>query len=270
MPGFGDVVSLDGVLTAPSVGEAPLHVPKDWETWDSLFQEVRDGINIIAGAADRIPGVDLPRLPEGSLARLVVSPLTGNWDVIRSRGEACRTVGSGLDAMARNLGAVPLDLAPHWSGLTFVSFLGHHAAYAVALEAASRVVAQGTVVFEAMALVSQQLGEAAVRLLTRLGRLLVRVVRKLARRLAPWLGWVSTAKDLLTDGLGPILDIVEDIIELVDLVNGLLDLVATARAWVEDQVARLRVLLEVRHVTDLLPTIGQAVLGREVLPGGGW
>ena len=84
------------VLRPPPVCSATLVVPQDWIVWDALFTRARDGINLLAGIADRVPGADVPRLPEGSLADLVVKPLCGDWDRIRANGEACRTLGHGL------------------------------------------------------------------------------------------------------------------------------------------------------------------------------
>ena len=261
MSRFGDAVDLDAVLAPPPVGEASLQVPKDWETWDSLYVEIRDGLDVLRSVAELLPGVNLPELPGGSLADLVVTPFSGDWNRVRAHGDACVTLGRGMDGLGRNLAAIPLDLAPHWVGATTVSFAGHHAGYALAAAAAGRVVAQGIWVFEGIARVSQRVGEAAIRLLTRLGQLLVKVVRQLRRRVLPLVGWLATARDLIVDGLGPVLDLVRDVIEVAECIRDLVALAEEVRAWVEVQVERLRVLTQLRSVLDLLPTLGQAVLG---------
>ena len=267
MSRFGDAVDLGQVLVPPPVGEASLQVPKDWETWDALYVEIRDGLDVLRSVAELIPGVDLPELPGGSLADLVVTPFSGDWNRVRAHGDACVTLGRGMDGLGRNLAAIPLDLAPHWAGATTLAFAGHHAGYGLAAAAAGRVVAQGTWVFEGIARVSQRVGEAAIRLLTRLGQLLIKAVRQLRRRVLPLVGWLTTVRDLVVDGLGPVLDLVRDVVEIVESVRDLVALAEEVRAWVEVQVERLRVFTQLRSVLDLLPTLGQAVLGGTSSPG---
>jgi len=114
--GFADVIDVTAMLTPPEVMHAALVMPHDWLVWDTLFQRVRDGINLLLGIADHLPGVAVPRLPDGSLADLIVKPLCGDWDRIRSNGDACRILARGMDGLAQNLAAVPISLAPHWTG----------------------------------------------------------------------------------------------------------------------------------------------------------
>lgn len=258
MSAFGDVVDVRDVLRPPSVGSASLVLPRDWIVWDTLFMRARDGIDLLGTIADRVAGVDVPRLPEGSLADLIVKPLCGDWDRIRANGEACRTLGRGLNGLARNLVVLPLDLTPYWSGHTMVRFAAHHVPYAIAVEAVSEVVSRGQVVFDRISEVSQRVGEAAIRLLTRLGQLLVRVARKVARRLAPYVGWVATVKDVLSDGLGPILDIVADLRETVALVHALFALISRVTDWLEVARSDLMVFALLPAALDGLPVLGSS------------
>jgi hypothetical protein len=257
--GFGDVVDVREILQPPVVSAAELVLPRDWVVWDTLFMRARDGIALLMSVADRLPGVDIPRMPEGSLADIVVKPLCGDWDRIRANGEACRILGRGVEGMAVNLLTVPLALAPHWSGHTATSFAAHHAEYAVAAEGVAGVVARGRVVFDAIGEMSTRVGETVIRLLTRLGLLLARVARKVARRLAPYVGWLATVKDFVVDGLGPILDIVADIRETVDLVHALLDLAQKVRSWLADARHDLGVFSSLPAMLDGLPTVGAGV-----------
>lgn len=251
-------VDLREILVAPEVGSADLVVPQDWAVWDALFMKVRDGIAMLLSVADHLPGVSVPRLPEGSLADIVVKPLCGDWDRIRANGAACRILGSGMEGLAANLVAVPLQVGHHWSGHGALSFAAHHAAYAVAAEGLAQIVRRGHLVFEAIGAMSQRVGEVAIRLLTRLGILLARVVRKIARRLAPYIGWLATAKEVLVDGLGPILDLVADIRETVDLVHSLVDLVHQVRAWLTQGREDLRILASLPSMVADLPHVGRA------------
>ncbi len=255
MTGFGDLIDLREVLQPPAVGSATLVVPKDWAVWDALFIKVRDGINVLLGVADQVPGLVVPRLPEGNLAHLVIKPLCGDWDRIRANGEACRTLAKGMEGLAGNLLVLPLQLSTHWSGHTAISFAAHHAGYALAVEGVARLVSRGQLVFEAVGQMSQRVGETAIRLLTRLGLLLARVVRKIATRLAPYVGWLATAKELLVDGVKPILDIVADLRETVDLVHSLLDLVHHVRAWLAEARQDLSIFASLPAMLDALPSL---------------
>lgn len=258
MSAFGDVVDVRDVLRPPQVGSAALLLPHDWIVWDALFVKARDGINLLAGIADRVPGVDVPRLPEGSLADLIVKPFCGDWDRIRANGEACRVLGRGMSGLARNLLVLPLDLTPYWSGQTMVRFAAHHLSYALAIEFAGDVVARGQIAFDSVSEVSQRVGETAIRLLTRLGQLLIRVARKVARRLAPYVGWLATVKDVLVDGIGPILDVVADLRETVALVQALLALLHRVTSWLEEARADLMVFASLPAILDGLPSVGSS------------
>jgi hypothetical protein len=258
MTHFRDAVDLREILKPPAVGRATLMVPRDWAVWDELFMRVRDGINMLLGLADHVPGLDVPRLPDGSLADIVVKPLCGDWDRIRANGEACHILGRGMEGFAGNLLVLPVQLAPHWSGQTAVSFAAHHSGYALAVEAIARLVSRGHLVFEAVGQMSQRVGETAIRLLTRLGLLLARVVRKIATRLAPYVGWLATAKELLVDGVQPILDIVADIRETVELVHCLMDLVHQVRAWLTEAREDLSIFASLPALLDGLPRVGRS------------
>ncbi|MGL5824366.1 MAG: hypothetical protein ACRCYU_05945 [Nocardioides sp.] len=258
MSPVGDLVDIQEILRPPSVAAAELVLPHDWVLWDTLFMRMRDGIALLMSIADRLPGVDLPRLPGGSLTDIVVKPLCGDWDRIRANGEACRTLGRGMDGLTANLVALPIELESRWSGAAATGFAVHHAEYAVAVAAVARVVEQGRLVFDGIGELSRRVGEAAIGLLTRLGLLLARVARKVASRLAPYVGWLATVKDVLVDGVGPIVDIVADIREAVDLVHALLDLVQRIRGWLIAARADLSVFTTLPTMLAGLPSVVSA------------
>ena len=91
---------------------------------------------------------------------------------------------------------------------------------------------------------SLRLGERVIELLTRLGRVLIRLARKVGQRLAPYVGWALSVKEVLVDGLGPILDIIEDLREVVGLVQDLIELVALIQEWLAEIKTGLHTLLE--------------------------
>ncbi|MFZ2501042.1 MAG: hypothetical protein WAW88_00020 [Nocardioides sp.] len=252
---FVDVVDVERLLVAPGEVRLLPRVPADWAEWDFLFQRARDGINLLLGVADHLPGVDIPRLPPGSLADLVVKPFCGDWDAISQHAEASRQWGKGLAAVGANLAVVPLELGVQWRGATPQGFTQHHLGYARTLAEAGAVVATGGLAFTALGRMSLRVGERAIVLLTRLGRLLVRLASKIGKRLAPYVGWLATAVDVLADGVGPILDILHDLEEAIALVKVLQTLRREFDAFLHDIKVELAQLAELGDQLRRLPEL---------------
>ena len=125
------------------------------------------------------------------------------------------------------------------------------------MEGLAQIIDRGKLVFVGIGHLSQRVGEVAIRLLTRLGQLLVRVARKVATRLAPYVGWLTSVKDVLVDGIGPIVDIVEDIRETVELVHALFALVHDIQAWLRAAREELAILATLPSMLDHLPVMGE-------------
>lgn len=244
MSPFVELVDVAGLLVPPEVGSMTPQVPKEWEAWDHLYEVARDGANLLLSVVDKLPGIDVPRLPEGTLADLVVKPLSGDWDRIAAHGDAAASWARGMRGVGANLAVVPAGLGPLWEGEAAAAFTWRHEGLAAATALAGELSRAAQLLFEQLGRMSLRLGERVIVLLTRLGRVLIRLAKKVGQRLAPYVGWVLTAKDVLTDGLGPILDIIEDLCEVVDLVRDLIDLVALIHEWVGEIKAGLHTLLE--------------------------
>lgn len=261
MPRFKDAVALGDVLTAPEVESAELTLPSQWQAWDALFQKIRDGINDFLSAADKVPGINPPRLPDGSLEELVIKPFCGDWDRIRANGVACASYGEGISGLGQNLATIPADMEPYWSGSARTAFAAHHVSYGVALDGVGGVVAQGQRLFEGMASVSQGLAQRAIAAITRLGQLLARVSSGLAKRMGGWLAWINTLKDIVTDGLDSVRDLYDGIIEIVGIVGDLIELKSTVQNYVGQQVAKFRRFTDLEAIMERIPTIGTATVG---------
>lgn len=244
MSAFVELVDVPALLVPPEVGASVPRVPKEWDSWNHLYEVARDGANLLLSVIDKLPGVDVPRLPEGTLADLVVKPLSGDWDRIAAHGDAAARWARGMRGVAANLAVVPAGLGSRWEGEAAAAFAGRHLCFAAALGLAGELSHGAQFLFEGLGRMSLRLGERVIVLLTRLGRLLIRLARKVGQRLAPYVGWVLTLKDVLADGLGPILDIIDDLREVVGLVRDLIDLVALVHDWLAEVKAGLHTLLD--------------------------
>lgn len=253
---FTDVVDVKGMLKAPEKPDTKLDLPADWKKWDTAFQEVRDAINKFLDVVDKVPGIDISmRLPGGSLVDIVVKPFTGDWDRIYMNGAACKTWGEAVGGMGKNVGQVPIDMALHWSGKGAVSFTAHAGVYAVVISAVGALLQYGEKIFQAIGKMSQRLGEAVVKVLTRLGKLLIRVLGQIAKRLSGWWAWVTTAAEVVMNGLDVVRDIYNDVVEIIELVKRLFDLKSKVEAWVSDQVAKLKAFQELPIISGELPNV---------------
>ncbi len=248
MTGFLDLVDVGSFLVPPEVGSATPRVPREWDQWDHLYEVARDGANLLLSMVDKLPGVDVPRLPEGTLADLVVKPLCGDWDRIAAHGDAAASWARAMRGVALNTSVVPLALGERWDGRAALACTLRHESYAVALAAAAELSRGADLLFGQLGKMSLRIGERVIELMTRLGRLLIRLGRKIAKRLAPYVGWALTAVDFVKDGLGPILDIIDDLREAVSLVQDLLALVDLMRDWIDDIKAGLEALTDFAHI----------------------
>lgn len=249
-----------GLLVVPDPGASSLDVPADWRTWDHYFQLVRDAINIFASVADKVPHVELGRLPGGSLADLVIKPFCGDWDRIRANGTAGVAAADAMAGAAGNVAVTPLLLLGGWEGRAALAASVHVEGYALVTRGLAEVVRTARAGFAGLGRMSQEFGEAAIRIIVPLGKLLVRVARKIVSRLGGWVGWVRTATEVIANGLEEVRDIVEDIRRVIQLVRDLIELKHLVVEWVAEVRAQLAVLLELPEVVSGLPRLAGRVV----------
>jgi len=233
-----------------------LVVPADWRTWDWYFERARDAVNDFLSLVDKLPSVDVGRLPEGSLADLVVKPFCGDWDRIARQADACVIAADAMDGLALNVALVPLDLGRDWWGEASVAAVAHVDCYAVATRGMAEVVASGREAFVAASWMSRRVGETAIRLLVAVGRLLVRLAAKLASRFGGWVAWARAAAEILEEGLGPVRDIYDDVRRLVRLVDDLVALRDLVTEWVAEARSALGVMRGLPDLVERLPRLG--------------
>ncbi len=260
MPNFAMVVDVAATLKPPEQIDTKVNVPSDWKTWDNLFQTIRDTINEFIEVANLVPGIDLEQLPGGSLNDLVIKPFTGDWDRIRMNGEACKILKEGVRGLSKNTLAIPIDMERHWSGKAAFAFSGVAIAFGVIMDRVANVLAKGQLVYEKIGEVSRKIGQTAIKVIVALGKLLGRLVGKIAQRFASWIGWVKTTAEVIAHGLEPVMDIYNGVKRVVDLVQHILELKTRVEEYVDRMTKALEVFENIPNVVDELPTLGQIVL----------
>lgn len=230
-------------LPVPALGAEVLRHDAEFRALDAAFGQVRDVVNLGVDALCAI-GVDLPRLPEGSLEELLVLPLTGDHRRIRQNAEAVRHVADALAAYARSTAGLALAVDPRWSGDAAASYLvrvGRHAAVAQGCAEVVRVAAPA---FEEVAEASERVAVEVEELVVELVEKGRRLATRLLARVSGPLGWGVLATDVALHGLDAVTDLVDDVRRLVTIIERLIALQGEVEAWVEDQRARLESLHE--------------------------
>jgi len=253
---FVDAVDVKAMLKAPDQRNAEIKRPAEWAEWNEAFKKIRDTINKFLDVVDKVPGIDITmRLPGGDLEDLVVKPFTGDWNRIRMNGDACKVWGQSVQGLSQNVAKLPKDMALHWYGKTALAFDAHHVAYAVVMKGIGMILEKGELLFSKMGDMSQKLGEVAIRVLTKLGKILLRVIGRILEKFAGWWAAIKTAAEVVVNGLQPVIDIYNDIVKIIDLVGKLFELKDKVVAWVEDKVAKLKLFSELPHMIENLPNL---------------
>ncbi|MBF4161562.1 hypothetical protein [Nocardioides acrostichi] len=235
------LVDLD--LAPPVDGEATLTHDATFESWDFAFSLARDTINVAIHGLNGL-GAGLPTLPEGSLEDLVVAPLTGDYGAIRGNGLALHEVDDALGVIGLNTASVARSVASEWHGLAGAACSARLAGASAGVAAVGELLGHGSVLFDGMARVSEQLGVRVEKLVVQVGTALARLVRKVATRFAGPAAWAALGLEIAQKGWGVVQDVIDDVEMVYDGIMNFLDLKADAIAWAEDCEHRLGVLAE--------------------------
>jgi len=234
----------DLALVEPTLGEKALHHNADFVAWDDTFDVVRDTVNFGIRQLNHV-GAGLPLLPEESLEELLVQPLSGDCAQIRQNADAARIAARAFGQWSRHVGLLGVQVAPVWGGEAGTAFVGAVGGYAVAAGGADLLLAGGAAALELLATFSERIAITVERALVRLGQVLRRLAERVAEKLAGLAGMAKLVWDVVSDGLGALTDIIDDIRLVLDLVDELRSLFDEVRTFVSDVEDRLRPLLGV-------------------------
>lgn len=235
-------------LVEPALGEEMLHHDADFVAWDDTFDAVRDTVNFGIRQLNHV-GAGLPLLPEESLEELLVQPLAGDCTQIRQNADAARIAARAVGQWSRHLGLLGVKVAPVWGGEAGAALVGSVGGYAIAAGGVDLVLAEGAAALELLATFSERIAITVERALVRLGQVLRRLAVRVAEKLSGVAGVAKLLVDVVSDGLGALTDIIDDIRLVLELVEELRSLFDEVRTFVSDVEGRLRPLL---GVPDLL------------------
>lgn len=234
----------DLALVEPALGEETLHHDADFVAWDDAFDAVRDTVNFGIRQLNHV-GAGLPLLPEESLEELLVQPLAGDCAQIRQNADAARIAARAFGHWSGQVGLLSVQVAPIWGGEAGVALAGSVGGYAIAAGGADLLLAGGAAALELLATFSERIAVTVERALVRLGQVLRRLAVRVAEKLAGLAGAVKLLVDVVSDGLGALTDIIDDIRLVLDLVEEVRSLFDEVRTFVSDIEGRLRPLLGV-------------------------
>jgi hypothetical protein len=243
--GLLDATPLD--LAPPELGGAVLRHDAEFVALDQTLCGIRDTVNLGIGALNEA-GLGIPRLPEGSLAELLVLPLTGDHRRIRQNAAATGQLRDALATYADNAHLLSLAVGPQWGGRAAASFLLRVNGHALTARGLGMLVARAAPVFEEVALYSERLGIEVEELVMELVERGQRLVRKLLARVAGPVGWAAFAAELALKGFDAVTDIIEDIERILWIIDRLTAMKGEVEAWVEEQRERLAMLLELAEL----------------------
>ena len=240
-------------LTPPGLGAARLHHVEEFEEFDGLFDAVRDTINVGILELNKLPGCELPTLPEESLEELLVLPFSGDYRRIRQSAQACEALGWAFHDWAGNVRRSSLAVHPVWQGVAAAACARRLTAWSATAEAAGAVVAGGAVVFAGLADFCELTAVEVERLLVELAHALERLAARVATKLAGVGGVVSMAIDVARHGFDVVTGLIHDVERVLDLIGRVRGLVDQVREFVDRTSASLRDFERLRDlVRDVL------------------
>lgn len=234
----------DLALVVPALGEEALHHDADFVAWDDTFDAVRDTVNFGIRQLNHV-GAGLPLLPEESLEELLVQPLAGDCAQIRQNADAARIAARAFGHWSRQVGLLGVQVAPVWGGEAGTALVGSVGGYAIAVGGADLLLAGGAAALELLATFSERIALTVERALVRLGQVLRRLAVRVAEKLSGLAGMAKLLVDVVSDRLGALTDIIDDLRLVIDLVEEVRSLFDEVRTFVSDIEGRLRPLLGV-------------------------
>lgn len=233
-------------LPTPDGGGQTMRHDAEFERIDGVLCEIRDTVNRGIGILEQV-GINIRRLPEGSLEELLVRPLTGDYVAIRQNAAAAHVFRDGLSVYGGNVVRLSLAVNPMWGGQAAGSFLVRLGGQAAVARSLGEIVARGSFVFDELADFSERITirveDLVAELMERGGRVLEKLV---TRVFGP--GVARLVVDVALNGFDIFTDIIEDIERILAIIDDLMSMRDEVSAWVAEQRERLDLLMELRDV----------------------
>ncbi|GAB4066960.1 hypothetical protein GCM10028777_21530 [Angustibacter speluncae] len=252
--------------------EAPteeLELPDNLDTVDDVIDVARDCYEKLQGLASKV-GLSFPGdFPEGGIAEWFIEPVTGDFNRIAAGGLAAGVAGDALQAVGDNILANNAKLALSWTGDASVAFALNTSLYAAVAHAAGFLLAQTKLVFDGIATVSRECGEALGRLLGELVDLCASMVEFLVKKFSGALASVgSWILDALS-GFDDVKALYSNITEAKGQIEALLGFKDEVEAYYEVAKSSFDVFSQLRDLAALLPALANDPSGNvDDLAGG--
>jgi hypothetical protein len=231
-------------LPAPPLGDRLVAHDAEFTAVDRGWSALRDAVNDGIRVANSV-GAGLPLLPTESLEELLVLPFSGDYRAIRRNATACGQVRDAFGVWGDNFPRLGLAVASCWTGAASAALLGRLAVFAVVGRAVGELVGAGAALFEEIATVCERLAIRVEHELVELGRVLLRLGRRLLESVCGP-GAAALAVEVALHGWSVISDIVHDICLVHTLIADLLALQELVRGWVTDWRSRLDLFSDLR------------------------
>ncbi len=226
------------------------------ETFDSVRDACNSAIDWVNGAADSVGlGRPIPMLPTKGLDQYVVYPLSGDYLRIQLNAEACRFFGKAMKTWGNNFGVIGLNRALAIDGEAGVAMSVQMGLYSLAVRGMGGVVSKGSAVFDYVAKISERIAIRVEKALVELGERLLRLSSKLGRWGRGWWGAAMLAKDLASDGLDAINDVIDDVKYVISAIEACFELKDAVEAWCETQGERIKAFKEILDFIKTLPSV---------------
>lgn len=234
-------------LPAPARGEDVLVHDTDFRTLGEGFDRVRDVVNHGIDVLNEL-GFGLRRLPEESLAELVVLPLSGDHRRIRQNADAARHVEAALVQYAASTARLAVAADPRWGGDAAAAYLLRLGVHAGVARGCAEVVTVAIPVLGEVAEVAERTAVEVEELVVELVEKGRRLMARLLARVAGPLGWGVLAADVAIHGIDAVTDLVDDARRLLAIIDRLTEMKGDLATWVDEQRERLELLREVGDV----------------------
>ncbi|GAA5152850.1 hypothetical protein GCM10023340_33870 [Nocardioides marinquilinus] len=245
-------------LREPEVGTASLKHNESFEEFSEIYTGVVSRINRFL---DLLP-IDLGPIPEDLYDTLVV-PLAGDYGKIKQNGDACDVLRTGMHAWAGNVGDLRAEAGAVWEGQAAEAFMNQADVYALVMDGLGAIMRLGTLLFNGIGTMSEKLGIVVENIIVKGAKLIVKVAKKVAEKVAGWFGWLSLAKDVLTRGLEYFRDLWEDIQTALNLFDQTKALKEHVEEWAQAERDRLKAFDKLPDVMEKLPHVS----GHDLLTG---
>lgn len=251
---LGDVAA---ALREPEEGDPQLDHNGAFDTAAEIWEEARDTINDGIDLVNGLGAIHIDKLPSGSLRDYLVFPLSANYARILQNADACHVVDEGMAEWGLNFTKLSGKVELAMKGQASLGLIAQLNLYHAAARGIGFGIGAGSVVFDQIALMSEKIAVQVENVLVLLGKKLLSLSSKVARKLVPGFGWIFTAAEIVATLGQNIKDIWDDVNEVIDLISACDVLIDEIKAWAEVQAERLEKFQQILDAVHQLPGIGQ-------------